>query len=77
MTQRDNHIEIIAQKGRVAWQRIAGYNFRSYVELAMQRYKRISGNAMKARGQAPQKTAAWISASVLNRMAKPGMPVKI
>ena len=30
------------------WQRITGYNFRSYVELAMQRYKRIFGNTMKA-----------------------------
>jgi hypothetical protein len=47
--QRDHHIEVIAQHGRLAWQRITGYNLRNYAELAMQRYKRIFGNTMKAR----------------------------
>jgi hypothetical protein len=32
-----------------AWQRITGYNLRNHAELAMQRYKRIFGNTMKAR----------------------------
>ena len=73
-TWRDQHIETIAQKGRTAWQRITGYNFRSYVELAMQRYKRIFGNTMKSRALARQKTEAWISASALNRMTSLGMP---
>jgi hypothetical protein len=36
-TQRDHHIEVIAQQGRLAWQRITGYNLRNYAELAMQR----------------------------------------
>ena len=76
-TWRDQHIETIAQKGRAAWQRITGYNFRSYVELAMQRYKRILGNTMKARALARQKTEAWISASALNRMTSFGMPVSV
>ena len=48
-TQRDHHIEVIAQHGRLAWQRITGYNLRNHAELAMQRYKRIFGNTMKAR----------------------------
>jgi hypothetical protein len=76
-TWRDQHIETIARKGRIAWQRITGYNFRSYVELAMQRYKRIFGNTMKARGLARQKTEAWISASALDRMTSLGMPVSV
>jgi hypothetical protein len=38
-TQRDQHIQAIAEQGRIAWQRKTGYNLRSYVELAMQRYK--------------------------------------
>src|SRR5471032_1780271 len=76
-TWRDQHIETIAQKGRAAWQRITGYNFRSYVELAMERYKRIFGNTMKALALAPQKTEAWISASALNRMTSFGMPVSV
>lgn len=76
-TWRDQHIATIAQKGRATWQRITGYNFRSYVELAMQRYKRIFGNRMKARPLARQKTEAWISASALNRMTSFGMPVSV
>lgn len=76
-TQRDSHIQDIAEKGRITWQRETGYNLRSYVELAMQSYKRIFGNAMKARALPRQKTEAWISASALNRMTNLGMPVSV
>jgi hypothetical protein len=76
-TQRDRHIETIARKGRTVWQQITGYNFRSYVELAMQRYKRIFGNTMKARALPQQKTEAWTSTSALNRMSSLGMPVSV
>lgn len=48
-TQRDRHIKDIAEKGRLTWQSESGYNLRSHVELAMQRYKRIFGGTMKAR----------------------------
>ena len=76
-TPRDQHIQTIAQQGRIAWQRITGYNLRNYVELAMQHYKRIFGNTMKARALPQQKTEAWISASALNRMTNLGMPVSV
>jgi hypothetical protein len=59
-TQRDRHIQTIAQNGRIAWQQTTNYNLRNYVELAMQRYKRIFGNTMKARVLPQQKTEAWI-----------------
>src|SRR6202051_230623 len=76
-TQRDRHIEGIAQQGRLAWQKITGYNLRNYAELAMQRYKRIFGNTMKAQALPQQKTEAWISVSALNRMTNLGMPVSV
>jgi len=76
-TQRDHHIKVIAQQGRLAWQKINGYNLRNYVELAMQRYKRIFGNTMKARALPQQKTEAWISVSALNRMTNLGMRVSV
>jgi hypothetical protein len=76
-TQRDRHIKDIAEKGRITWQGETGYNLRSHVELAMQRYKRIFGGAMKARGLPRQKTEAGISASALNRMTNLGMPVSV
>ena len=53
-TLRDHHIEVIAKQGRLAWQKITGYNLRNYAELAMQRYKRILGNTMKARAAAAE-----------------------
>lgn len=76
-SQRDHHIQTIALEGRIAWQRKTGYNLRSHVELAMQRYKRIVGYIMKARALPQQKTEAWISASALNRMTYLGMPVSV
>jgi hypothetical protein len=76
-TQRDQHIEDIAEKGRITWQRETGYNLRSYVELAMQRFKRIFGNTMKARALPQQKTEARISASALNRMTNLGMAISV
>ena len=54
-TQRDQHIQVITLKGRIAWQRITGYDIRNYVDLAVQRYKRIFGNNMKARALPQQK----------------------
>ena len=76
-TQRDHHIQVIAQQGRLVWQKITGYNLRNYAELAVQRYKRIFGNTMKARALPQQKTEAWISVSALNRMTPLGMPVSV
>ncbi len=76
-TQRDGHINMIDEHGRIAWQKKTGYGLRNYAELAMQRYKRILGNAMKARVLPQQKTEAWISASALNRMTNLGMPVSV
>ena len=54
---------------------ITGYNLRDYAELAMQRYKRVFGNTMKARVLPLQKTEAWIGVCAVNRMTNLGMPV--
>ena len=76
-TQRDEHIRIIEQQGRIGWQKETDYGKRSYIELAIQRYKNIIGNCMKARALPQQKTEAWISASALNVMTNLGMPVSV
>lgn len=76
-SQRDNHIQVIDQYGRIAWQKKTGYGLRNYAELAMQRYKRIFGNTMKARQLPQQKAEAWASAVALNRMTGLGMPVSV
>jgi len=38
-TQRDRHLAMIAEQGRVAWQVKTGYSQRSLVETTMGRYK--------------------------------------
>jgi hypothetical protein len=76
-TQRDDHIRSIAEHGRIAWQKENAYGLRSRVELAIQRYKRIIGNCVKARALPQQKTEGWVSASALNMMANLGMPVSV
>lgn len=76
-SQRDDHIREIKAHGRIAWQRKTGYGLRAHAELAMQRYKRIIGSAMKARQLPQQKTEAWVSASALNIMSNLGMPVSV
>lgn len=76
-TQRDDHIRVIEELGRIAWQKKYDYGLRSYIELAMQRYKRIFGNCMKARAFPQQKTESWVSASALNTMTNLGMRVAV
>ena len=39
-TQRDRHLELIAERGRRGWQKATGYNARAKAEAAVSRYKR-------------------------------------
>jgi hypothetical protein len=73
-TQRDQHLAMIDEHGRMGWQRRSGYNQRSLVETAMFRYKTIIGRRLQARTSSNQKTEAKIGCNVLNRMARLGMP---
>ncbi len=40
-TQRDCHIQHIAEHGRMAWQRVSGYTRRALVEVAIARWKQV------------------------------------
>jgi len=42
----DRHLKIIAEPGRVAWQKAAGYNWRALVEVDISRFKRVIGNGL-------------------------------
>ncbi len=74
-TQRDRHLRTIRDKGRLGWQRAVGYGRRSLGETAVFRYKAIIGRSLRARPLPAQKTEARVACSVLNRMARLGMPV--
>ena len=73
-TARDCHITEIANHGRMAWQKAAGYNKRSRVETLMGRWKTVIGPKLKARDFENQRTEAKISVRVLKRMTGLGRP---
>ena len=74
-TQRDRHIQMIAERGRLGWQRAVGYGRRSLGEVAMLRYKTLIGRSLRARTLPTQKAEAAAGCTVLNIMASLGMPV--
>ncbi len=74
-TQRDLHLHMIQDRGRMGWQKAVGYGKRSLGETAMFRYKVIIGRSLRARTLPAQKTEAKVACSVLNRMTQLGMPV--
>src|SRR4051812_3290763 len=74
-TQRDRHIETLARKGRMGWQKAVGYGKRSLVETAFYRYKVLIGRSLRARTLSAQKVEARIACTVTSRMTSLGMPV--
>ena len=74
-SQRDQHIRMIGDKGRMGWQKAVGYGRRSHAETAMFRFKAIIGSSLRARTLPAQKTEAKVACSVLNRMTHLSMPV--
>ena len=66
-TKRDRHLQLIAERGRMGWQRASGYNWRALVEADIGRYKRVIGDALRSRTGGRQTTEVAIAAS-LNRM---------
>ena len=67
-TQRDRHIQAIAGKGRMAWQRDSGYNERARVEGQFARWKQVIGDGLRFHSDEARATEVAIAAQVLNRM---------
>jgi len=74
LVQRDRHLEMITEQGRLAWQKATDYGKRSLVETAMGRYKALIGTRLRARGFEAQQTEAAIGVAVLNQMLAAGCP---
>ena len=73
-TQRDRHLQCIAERGRMGWQRASGYNFRALVEADISRWKRVIGDGLRSQTDGRQATEVAIAADVLNRMLELGRP---
>jgi hypothetical protein len=73
-TQRDRHLQMIAERGRMAWQKASGYNLRAKVEASIRRYKRVIGDALRSRTDRTEATEVTLATAVLNRMLGFGRP---
>jgi Transposase DDE domain len=73
-TQRDRHLRMTAERGRMAWQKASGYNLRAKVETSIGRYKRVIGDALRSRTDQTEATEVAIAAAALNRMLAFGRP---
>jgi len=74
-SQRDRHIRLITERGRLGWQRDVQYGRRSLGDVAMMRYKHLIGRSLRARSLSAQKVEAAVGCTVLNIMTSLGMPV--
>src|SRR4051794_19271008 len=73
-TQRDRHLRCIAERGRMGWQRVSGYNWRALVECDISRWKRVVGDGLRFQTDGRQAAEVAIAADVLNRMLELGRP---
>ena len=76
-TQRDRHLQLIAERGRMAWQKVSGYNNRARAETAISRYKRVIGDGLRSRTEERRATEMDVAVHVLNRMLELGRPTYV
>ena len=73
-TQRDGHLQRVAEHGRMAWQNASGYNKRARVEAAMTRWKQVIGDELRAHTDERRATEVAVAVHTLNRMLDLGHP---
>ena len=73
-TQRDRHLQHIAEHGRMAWQKASGYTTRARAEAAIGRFKQVIGDALCSRTDERRATEVDIAVHALNRMSELGRP---
>jgi hypothetical protein len=73
-TQRDRHLHLIAETGRMGWQKASGYNARARAEATIGRFKRVIGDGLRSRTDERRATEMDVAVQVLNRMLELGRP---
>jgi hypothetical protein len=76
-TQRDRHLQLIAEKGRMGWQKRSGYTKRARAEATIGRYKRVIGDGLRSHTDQRRATEADVAVQVLNRMLELGRPTYV
>ena len=75
-TQRGRHPQLVAERGRMSWQKASGHNLRALI-VDIGRYKQVTGDALRSRTDARRATEVKIAACALNRMLKLGRPESV
>ena len=73
-TMRDRHLQMIADRGRIAWQKASDCNWRALVEADISRLKRVIGNELTSRTDQRRATEVAIAVNALNRILELGRP---
>jgi hypothetical protein len=76
-TQRDRHLQLIAEQGRMGWQKASGYTKRARAETAISRYKRVIGDELRSHTEERRATEMDVAVHVLNRMLELGRPTYV
>ncbi len=71
---RDRYLQVITERGRMAWQTASDYNWRALVEADISRFKRVVGNGLRSRTDRRRATEVAVAVSALNRMLELGRP---
>ena len=76
-TQRDGHLQCIAEHGRAAWQKASGYTTRARVEVTIGRFKQVIGDGLRCRTDQRRTTEVNVAVHALNRMLELGHPISV
>jgi len=76
-TQRDRHLQCIAEHGRAAWQKASGYTTRARVEATIGRFKQVIGDGLRSRTDQRRVIEVEVAAHALNRMLELGRPESV
>src|SRR3954468_13232737 len=76
-TPRDRHLQHIAERGRMGWQRASGYTKRARAEAAIGRWKQVIGDRLRAHTDERRATEVDVAVHVLNRMLELGRPTYV
>ncbi len=76
-TQRDRHLQSIAQHGRAAWQKASGYTRWARAEAAIGRFKQVIGDGLSSRTDRRRATEVDVAVHALNRMLELGRPISV
>ena len=74
---RDRHIQLLAERGRIGWQRATEYGRRNHAATVMSRYKHLIGPRLRARSRAGQHGEVALAVQVLNRTIRTAKPIRI